>query len=663
MSKAGLDKIAKALNAALAHHRSGNLAEAERLYRKILRTIPRHAAALHLLGAIIFKKGLVDEAAELAVKALGAKPDFPEALVNLGMMRRTQGRPHDAIACFEKALALQPGYPDALNSLGLTFHAIGQPKEAAARYRQALRLKPDYPEALNNLGNALQALGEAGQAIQNYRLALRCRPGFPDALTNLGNALKDQGQIAEAIACYQEALRSDPRSPQALNNLGGVFKDQGRHEETIAHFRQAVELQPGYRDAVGNLLFTLNSSDTLPPQALFAEHRRLGAQLEAQVQAGPGIPPRTNNQAAGRPLRIGYVSPDFREHSVSQFFWPVLDAHDPAAVETFCYAEVMVPDAMTERLKYRAGHWLGTVGMSDEALAARIRADGIDILVDLAGHTAHNRLPVFARRPAPVQITWLGYPNTTGMSSIGYRLVDAVTDPEGVADTLATEELVRLPGCFLCYGPPEAAPEPSPPPSLAAGAVTFGSFNNPAKLSDSTIELWAALLSRLPGSRLLLKGQAFADAGTSALVRERFARRGVEAGRVELVARIPDAAGHLGAYGRIDIALDPLPYNGTTTTCEALWMGVPVVTLLGDRHAGRVGASLLGSLGLDEFIAADRESYLATAIALASDAGKLTALRRELRPRMAASPLCDAPAFARKLEGVYRDLGSAAPEL
>jgi protein O-GlcNAc transferase len=293
--------------------------------------------------------------------------------------------------------------------------------------------------------------------------------------------------------------------------------------------------------------------------------------------------------------------------------------------------------------------------MSDEALAERIRHDGIDILVDLVGHTAMNRLLVFARRPAPIQVTWLGYPNTTGLTAIDYRLVDAVTDPEGEADALASETLVRLPGGFLCYGGHGGAPAPGPAPCLATGTVTFGSFNSPPKLSAATLDAWAQVLARLPESRLLLKGKPFADAATRALYLGRLAERGVAPERVELAAWLPDQA-HLALYDRIDIALDPFPYNGTTTTCQALWMGVPVVALRGDRHASRVGASLLTQIGLTDLIADSVEAYVETAIALAGDPARLADLRHSLRPRMAASPLCDATGFARKIEQAYRTM-------
>jgi protein O-GlcNAc transferase len=325
-------------------------------------------------------------------------------------------------------------------------------------------------------------------------------------------------------------------------------------------------------------------------------------------------------------------------------------------VEVFCYAEVKRPDIITGDLRRLADRWLVTVGLSDDELAERIRADGIDILVDLAGHTANNRLRLFARKPAPVQVTWLGYPNTTGLEAIDCRLVDAVTDPVGEADAWASETLVRLEGGFLCYGALKDAPEPTVPRCLKTGTVTFGSFNNPAKLSAATLEIWAKLLSRLPHARLLLKGEPFADEATRALFLARLGERGVAAERVELVAWLPNATAHLAFYHQVDIALDPFPYNGTTTTCEALWMGVPVVTLRGDRHAGRVGASLLTQIGLTDLIANSVEEYLEIAVALARNPERLSDLRRVLRSRMAASPLCDGPAFARKMESAFRTM-------
>jgi predicted O-linked N-acetylglucosamine transferase (SPINDLY family) len=339
---------------------------------------------------------------------------------------------------------------------------------------------------------------------------------------------------------------------------------------------------------------------------------------------------------------------------VAYFVEPLLKGHDRQAVEVFCYAEVKRPDTVTGDLQRLADHWLVTVGLSDEELAERIRTAGIDILIDLAGHTGNNRLRVFARKPAPVQVTWLGYPNTTGLEAIDYRLVDEVTDPVGEADAWASEALVRLEGGFLCFGALKDTPEPTVSPCLKTGTVTFGSFNNPAKVSAATFDAWAMLLSRLPQARLLVKGRPFADAVARTLFLARLDERGVAAERVELVAWLPDAAAHLALYHQVDIALDPFPYNGTTTTCEALWMGVPVVTLRGDRHAGRVGASLLSQIGQPDFIANSAHDYVEIGIALAGNPRRLDELRRSLRPRIASSPLCYGPIFARKMEAAFR---------
>jgi predicted O-linked N-acetylglucosamine transferase (SPINDLY family) len=335
---------------------------------------------------------------------------------------------------------------------------------------------------------------------------------------------------------------------------------------------------------------------------------------------------------------------------------PLLRGHDRQKVDVFCYAEVTRPDSVTTRLQGLADHWLMTVGLSDQQLAERIRTDGIDILVDVAGHTAGNRLLVFARKPAPVQVTWLGYPNTTGLEAIDYRIVDAVTDPVGEVDAWASETLVRLKGGFLCYRGLRDGPEPTSAPCLTTGTVTFGSFNDLAKLSTVTFDAWAKLLCRLPQARLLLKGLAFADAATRALFLDRLGERGVPAERVELMAWQRCPAEHLALYHRVDIALDPFPYNGTTTTCDALWMGVPVITLRGHRHAGRVGASLLSQVGLTDLIADSIEEYLEIAVALAGNPGRLDELHRLLRPRLAASPLCDAAAFAFKMEAALRTM-------
>jgi len=673
---------------ALRHHQGGRLAEAERLYRQILALDPRHADSLHLLGVIAFQggrhenaidligqaigleqdvafypnnlglvledKGRLDDAIEHYERALALKPDFAEAHYNLGNALKHRGRLDDAIEHYARALALKPDFAEAHNNLGNALKDQGRLDDAIEHYERALALEPDFAEAHNNLGEARNDRGRLDDAIEHYERALALKPDYAEAHNNLGNALGDQGRLGDAIEHFERALALKPDFAAAHNNLGNALRDRGMLDDAIERYERALALKPDFAEAHSNLLLCMNYHSALAADRLEAESRRWNEHHALQHRPiGHG---HVNDREPQRRLRIGYVSPDFRRHSVSYFLEPLLRAHDHAAVEVFCYAEVRAPDAVTDRLKAFADHWRVTVGMSDDALAQRIRDDKIDILVDLAGHTASNRLLVFARKPAPVQLTWLGYPHTTGLSTIDYRLVDDITDPPDDATSRSGERLVRLEGGFLCYGPPAEAPGPVAPPSLSTGIVTFGSLNKLAKVSPPCLDAWAALLRRLPSARLLLKSKCLADGATRALLYARLAERGVAPERVTLLSSVPKTADHLAVYHRIDIALDSFPYNGTTTTCEALWMGVPVVTLRGERHAGRVGSSLLGRLDLHGLIAHSVEEYIEIAATLAADRGRLATLRQNLRTRMAASPLNDAPAFARKIEAAFRTM-------
>ncbi|HXW26909.1 MAG TPA: tetratricopeptide repeat protein [Xanthobacteraceae bacterium] len=549
------------------------------------------------------------------------------------------------------AAALAPtGTADVL-AAGIKHHQAGRLAQAEACYRRVLLADPDCAGALAHLGAIAHQAGKHDSAVELIGQAIKRNPRHPDYFSNLGMALHALGKIEEAVAAYRQAIGVWPSHSKAYCNMGVALRDQGKLEEALVAFREAIILKPDYAMAHSNLLFCLNYDDRVTADDLFAAHREWD---ERHGRPAPRPAAYSNVREAGRRLRIGYVSPDFYWHSVSHFLKPLFKAHDRQIVEVFCYSDVERQDVVTAYLRGLADRWRVTVGLPDDEFVRDIRADGIDILVDLAGHTG-CRLPVFAHRPAPIQVTWLGYPNTTGLEAIDYRLVDAVTDPVGQADARASESLVRLDGGFLCYGGPKDPPEPAPPPCREAGRVTFGSFNNPIKLSAVTLDAWATLLGRLPQARLLLKGKPFTDGATQALFLARLRERGVASERVELSAWVENSA-HLARYHQLDIALDPFPYNGTTTTCEALWMGVPVVTLRGDRHAGRVGASLLGQLGLTDLVAASVEKYVEIAVTLAGDAARLDELRRSLRPRMAASPLCDGQVFARKIEAAFRQM-------
>jgi len=671
---------------AVRHHAAGRLDEAGAGYRQVLARDANHAASLHGLGVIAYQTGRPEIAADLigralalepavaafhtnlgnALKALGRldqaaaayrqalalEPAYTVALNNLGNLLRGEGRLDEAIDCFRRALAHKPGDAVVHNNLGNAMAARGQVAEAARLYERALALRPDYAEALYNLGILLIDQGELDAAIARYGQALALRPDHLPARLGLGAALRQAGRLAEAIACYEAVLARHPDSAEAHSNLGRVFMLQGRLDEAVARYEHALALKPDYQEALVNLLLWLQYSDRDPP-AIFEAHRRWGEMVE---QGLPAPAPHLNPRDPERRLRVGYVSPDFRVHSVAWFLAPLLAAHDRQAVEIFAYADVPRPDATTRRLRSFCDHWLPTVGMSDAALTERIRADGIDVLVDLAGHAGVNRLAVFARHPAPVQVDWLGYLNTTGLMAMDYRLVDDITDPPGEADRFATETLVRLPNGWACFEPAPDAPEPGPPPSLATGRVRFCSFSSPAKLGERVLDAWSEILKRTPGSSLLLKGASLADEGARTQLLGRFADRGVPADRISLAGWTPGAAEHLALYNTADIALDPFPHNGVTTTCEALWMGLPVVALLGDRHAARISASFLTRVGLEDLIAPDLASYADIAVRLASDTQRLAELRRTLRPRMAASPLCDGPGFAREVEAAYRTM-------
>jgi len=534
---------------------------------------------------------------------------------------------------------------------GLALNRLRRYAEARERLAAAARLAPQSAVVWLNLGVACLESRLPGEAAAAFRRAIALEPLRPEAHNILGHALLEQGRCGDAARALAEALRLRPGYPAAHDNMGRVLKAQGRAAEAVAHHRAALSGRPR-PETHSNLLFSLNFAPGIPPAEIAAEHRRWADAFEAPLRTGPPRP--APDRSCPRRLRIGYVSPDLVNHAVAYFFSPVLAAHDREGFEVTCYSDAAVPDGVTRRLQTLAGRWRDIAGWSDERVADAVRGDRIDILVDLAGHTARNRLLVFARRPAPVQVTWLGYPNTTGLDAMSYRITDFVSDPPGETEALHSEELVRLPGPFSCYEPCPASPPVGPLPSASAGCVTFGCFNNLAKVNVGVVDLWAGLLASLPGSRLFLESRGLSDPETADRLRRGFAERGVDPGRLDLEGDPLPETLHLARYHRVDVALDTFPYNGATTTCEALWMGVPVVTLAGPTHASRVGASLLTHLGASGWVAHSAADYAGIARRLAGDPRKLEDIRRGLRDRMSMSPLCDARRFARNLESAYR---------
>lgn len=643
-------------NLGVAFQRAGRLAEAIESFEAANALRPGDPQPHSNLGGAYRQMGDADAAVTAYRRARELDPDNAEAHNSLGVALGEKGENDEAAEALNRALALRPDYPEAHNNLGHILTNKGRAEDAIAAFQTAVRHKPDYAEAHYNLGNALAARGDLLGAADAFVDAVRHKRDFSAAHHNLGVALQGAGRLTDAIVSYENALHHAPSLAEARNNIGIVRMLQGRLDDAESDFAAAAELnaiggQVSQAGMHSNCLFTLNYNPAHDTDSLFAAHRDWDAEHGHPALVGPAR--FSNTPETERRLRVGYVSPDFQQHSVAFFFLPLLTHHDRSRVEVFCYGDVPSPDDITRQIAAIADGWRNIAGMDDDAVAAMIRADGIDLLVDLAGHTKGNRLPVFARRPAPVQLSYLGYPTTTGMAAMDYKMSDHHLTPPSTPERF-TERLLNLPDSFLCYAPPLEAPEVAPSPAERTGRVTFGSFNGASKVTPAVVALWARLLDAVPDSRLLLKTKAFDDQATRDRYHMMFARRGLSAERVELLGHVDGISGHLGLYGEVDIVLDPFPYNGGTTTIEALWMGVPVVTLAGDRSAARHGVSILNTIGLPELVARTEDAYIRTAHDLAADAGRRAELRTGMRRLVAASPLCNGRRFAHSVEEAYR---------
>jgi protein O-GlcNAc transferase len=710
--------VSEAMAVAVKQHQAGRLDEAIALYRQVLTFDTVNVVAYSNLGAALQQQGRLDEAADCYHRALALAPDLVEALGNLGtvlklqgkaaeaevsyrralslrpesavvhcdlgVVLQEQGRLDEAIACYRRAIELQPGFVQALFNLGTALRGIGDLDGSIACYQQALALRPTYSEALCNLGNALKDQGKLEEAIAYYQRAIQIAPNYAEAYNNLAGVLQQQGKLNEAVAWYQGALLLSPNLAEAHSNLGTVFREQGRPDDAVAAHQRAIELRPDYAEAWNhlgtalkdkgdldgavecyrramalrpdflsvhsNLLFAMQFSERFDAAAICEEHRRFD-ELHAKPLAKL-IQPHANDRSSDRRLRVGYVSPDFCDHCQAFFTMPLLGAHDHGQFEIFCYADVVRPDAMTERITARADVWRSITGLSPDQAAHLVRDDRIDVLVDLTMHMNRHHLTLFGRKPAPVQVCWLAYPGTTGVSAIDYRLTDPHLDPPEIFDRFYAEKSIRLPDTFWCYDPLTSEPAVNGLPALNNGYVTFGSLNNFCKVNDTTLKLWAGVLKAVDRSRLVL----LADEGSH---RQRtldvFEQHGIERERVTFFARHPRQQ-YLALYHGIDLGLDTLPYNGHTTSLDAYWMGVPVVTLVGQTVVGRAGLSQLTNLGLRDLVTETPEQYVTVASELARDLERLSRLRQTLRSTMESSPLMDAPRFARGMEQAYRTM-------
>jgi protein O-GlcNAc transferase len=642
---------------AQAHYNLGNIQlaidqpdNAIANYKRALQLQPDFFEAQANLGHVLKEQGHLPEAVLCYRRALHIKPNHARTHYNLGNIQLAQGHLASAADSYRRALQLQPDLVDALSNLGSALAAAGEFAEAGLCCQRALKIKPDHAKAHYNLGYAQEALARLDEAAASYQRALHEEPGFVDAHTHLGNVWKDKGQLADAAGCYQQSLQINPNDALAHNNLGVVLKEQGQVTDALACFRRAMQLQPDYADAHSNWLYTLAFCPEYDARMICEEHRRWN-RLHAQPLA-MFIQPHANDPAPERRLRIGYVSPDLREHPIGRFLLPLLEAHDHERFEITCYASVRAPDTVTACCRAHADAWRDVRCLSDDDAARVIRQDRIDILLDLTMHMANNRLLVFARKPAPVQVTYLAYCGTTGLSTMDYRFTDPYLDPRGPDEPPYVEKSIWLPETYWCYRPAIPNLAVTPLPAVDTGRITFGCLNNFCKVSAPALAAWSRLLQAVPGARLLLHSY---PGNHRDRLRDFLARENIAPERLTFVGMVP-AAEYYRLYERIDVALDPFPCGGGTTTCDALWMGVPVVSLAGQTAVGRGGLSLLSNVGLENLVAHDVDQYIHIAVELAGDLPRLRALRASLRERMHCSPLMDAPRFARNIETAYRNM-------
>jgi len=682
LAKPSVDQV---LMKARSHSKKGEFLKALEIYQGVLKTFPKNIRAQE--GLIVLKKSKQHNTTQTPSKETVNKlikyyqearyddieklarsliEEFPKHLLSwkmLGAALYKSRKKYEALEAMLKTVELNSDDAEAHNNLGVIYQELNKFKEAEISYRQALVIKPNYAQAFNHLGNTLavqsmshpetiKKLRRLEEAEAYYKKALIIKHDYFEAHYNLGILFKYLNRLEEAEASYRKAISYKHGFALAHNNLGNTLKELGKLKDAELNYEQALIFKPDLIQAHYNKNFCLNYSSLLSQNLIYQEH------LEFEKKFG-GLEVRTSlnlpfKKKPGDKLRIGYVSGDFKKHSVAYFFENLLEHHNYNIVEIFCYYNDNFIDETTKRLMSFSNHWRSIYEISDQDTVDLIKNDRIEILVDLSGYTAKNRLLVFAQKPSPIQVTWLGYPNTTGLSAIDYRITDIIADPIGAADKLHSETLLRLPNSFLCYKGDKTVNLNVNLPQKNNGYITFGSFNNLLKVTPEVIKTWSKILHAVPGSKLILKD--FRLKHNSNDYKALFKLEGITEDRIECLGRLPNMTDHLKLYNKIDIGLDPFPYNGTTTTCEALWMGVPVVTLLGNNHAGRVGTSILNNIGLKDFIAQDINDYINFTTKIAHNPKFLKKTRKNLRERMKTSTLCDGTLFAKDIENAYQDM-------
>ncbi|HEY2411299.1 MAG TPA: tetratricopeptide repeat protein [Pirellulaceae bacterium] len=678
-----MPNLSDTLNTALEHHQAGRVQDAEQLYRQILLVEPSHPEALNYLGVIALQAGNFAFAADclqraLAVRpnydeahcmlgvtlaalgsldqaiihfrqAIDANPDYPEAHFNLGIALGHQGKTDEQITHFRRTIHLRPDYPEAYSLLGIALTNQEQLSEALTCLTRALQLRPDFLEVHHNLGIVFEKQGQFDQAIECFQRALELSPNLIDSLNALGHAHQKSGHPAKAIECLQRLLVLNPHHAEAHINLGNALKDQAQMEQAVACYRRAVELRPDLTTAWSNLLYGLYFCPGYSSAAIYAEHARWKAQQAQSFENS--IQPHSNDRSPNRPLRVGYVSANFRNHVSTMFFKPLFERHDKQEFQVFCYADGPT-EGFTMLLRQYATVWRTIAGMTDDQAAQLIRQDQIDILVDVTMHMAGGRPLLFARKPAPVQVCCIAYPGTTGLTTIDYRLSDPHLDPPAADDEYYSEKTFRLPDTFWCFDPLTTVPAVNALPAQTNGYITFGSLNNFCKVNAPVLKLWAQVLKAADRSRLAMLAP---EGSPRQWVCDVLQQEGITPDRVTFFAR-QSRQKYLELFHSIDIGLDTIPYNGHTTSLDALWMGVPVITIVGNTVVGRAGLCQCQNLGLPELVAESPHQFVRIATHLAADLPRLNHLRQTLRQRTQLSPLMDAPRFAQNLETAYRTM-------
>ncbi|MBF0194983.1 MAG: tetratricopeptide repeat protein [Magnetococcales bacterium] len=633
----------KALTKGISSHKIGRLDEAINWYNKSLEINPENEVALLNIGLALQTTGKLDEAVIYYQKSIFVNHNYPEAYFNLGNGLKELGKLDEAVNNYQYAIALSPNYADAYFNLGNVLKEQCKLAHAVINYQKAIAIKPDYAVVHLNLGVVFKEQGNREQAIICYQKAITCNPEYADAYSNLGAALQEQGNLEEAVNCYKKAIAIKPNYAAAYSNLGTALQEQGNLDEAVICYKKALTIKPYYTVACSNLLFCSQYIPNQNQNNLFLLHRKYGESCFNAITSQNFS--YKNNNSPNRRIHIGLVSPDLGLHPVGHFMMGFLKYHSVNELEITCYSDKK-PDEMTNLLKSYSDNWVSSRTMGDDDLAQLINNDCIDILIDLAGHTVNNRLNMFIKKPAPVQISWAGYVGTTGLQAIDYIIADKFNVPEN-DDKFYTERIIRLPDSWLTYTPSLNTPKDTPRIIVEGSKerFTLGNFGNPLKINEEMLQVWSQILLKLPNADLLFIYKGMDKPDNVKRITQYFERAGVKKDRIIIEGYLPHQE-FLTRYNSVDIALDTLPYSGGITIIEALWMGVPVVTTYGDTFAGRHAASILHAVGLAELVTKNFDEYIQLVVHLVTNHQKLNRLKKGLRNKVTQSPFCDHQKFS-----------------